>query len=165
MKEKNKTYTAADFARYHAGTMPAGEMHALEKAALEDPFLEDALEGYVHAPAVESDIEELQARLAEKRKKKNVFFISSFAQNKWWRIAALFIIIAGAGYFFYRVNYVNKENSLAKNEIKTSTEKETMLHRLRQIVQPQRMMLLLKINRHQSLHKRKKPLYLRQSRE
>lgn len=124
MKEKNKTYTAADFARYHAGTMPAGEMYALEKAALEDPFLEDALEGYVHAPATESDIAELQALLAEKRKKKNVFFISSFAQNKWWRIAAVVIIMAGAGYFFYRTNYVTKENSLAKNEIKTSTEKK-----------------------------------------
>ena len=124
MKEKNKIYTAADFARYHAGTMPAGEMQALEKAALEDPFLEDALEGYVHAPAFESDIEELQARLAEKRKKKNVFFLSSFAQNKWWRIAALFIVIAGAGYLFYQVNYIIKENPIAKNEIKTSTEKK-----------------------------------------
>jgi CarboxypepD_reg-like domain/Gram-negative bacterial TonB protein C-terminal len=124
MKEKNKIYTAADFARYHAGTMPVDEMHALEKAALEDPFLGDALEGYVHAPAVKTDIAELQARLAEKQKKKDVFLISSFAQNKWWRIAALFIVIAGAGYLFYRVNYVNKENSLAKNGIKTSTEKK-----------------------------------------
>ena len=124
MKEKNKIYTATDFARYHAGTMPADEMHALEKAALEDPFLEDALDGYLHSPAVKSDIEELRDRLADKRKKKNVFFISSFTQNKWWRIAALFIVIAGAGYFFYRVNYLNKENSLAINEIKTYQEKK-----------------------------------------
>ena len=124
MKEKNKIYTATDFARYHAGTMPADEMHALEKAALEDPFLEDALDGYLHSPAVKSDIEELRDRLADKRKKKNVFFISSFTQNKWWRIAALFIVIAGAGYFFYRLNYLNRENSLATNEIKNFREKK-----------------------------------------
>jgi CarboxypepD_reg-like domain/Gram-negative bacterial TonB protein C-terminal len=124
MKEKNKTYTAEDFARYYAGTMPDNEMHALEKAALEDPFLEDALEGYVHAHTVESDIAELQARLTEKQKNKKVFFISSVARSKWWRIAALFIVIAGAGYFFYRVNSVSKEDSLAKNVIKASTEKK-----------------------------------------
>jgi hypothetical protein len=122
MKEKNKIYTAEDFARYYAGTMPGNEMHALEKAALEDPFLKDALEGYVYAHAVESDIAELQARLTEKQKNKKVFFISSVAQSKWWRIAALFIVIAGAGYFFYRVNSVSKEDSLA--EIKASTEKK-----------------------------------------
>jgi TonB family protein len=124
MKEKNKTYTAAEIARYHAGTMPAGEMYALEKVALEDPFLADALEGYVHAPESEIDIAELRDRLTEKRKKKKVFFLSAFEGNGWWRIAVLFIIVAGAGYFFYRVNYVNKENSLVKNEIKAPAEKE-----------------------------------------
>ena len=124
MKEKNKTYTAEDFARYYAGAMTDNEMHVLEKAALEDPFLEDALEGYAHAHAVENDIAELQARLTEKQKNKKVFFISSVAQSKWWRIAAMFIVIAGAGYFFYRVNSVSKEHSLAKNEIKASTEKK-----------------------------------------
>src|ERR1043166_3315605 len=105
MTEKNKTYTAADFARYHEGTMPAGEMHALEKAALEDPFLEEALEGYAHAPAAETDIEELKGRMAEKRKKKRIFFLSSFTHSKWWRIAAVLIVMAGAGYLFYLLNY------------------------------------------------------------
>lgn len=74
MKEKNKTYTAAEIASYHAGTMPAGEMYALEKAALEDPFLADALEGYVHTITAADDIEELHARLAEKEKRKIYFF-------------------------------------------------------------------------------------------
>src|SRR5687767_10121524 len=100
MKEKNKVYTAADFARYHSGTMPSAEMHALEKAALEDPLLSDALEGFAYAPAFESDIAELRERLTEKRKRKNVFFLSSSTGNVWWRIAALFIIMGGAGYFF-----------------------------------------------------------------
>ena len=122
MTEENKIYTATDLAHYHSGIMPPDEMHALEKAALEDPFLADALEGYMHATDVKKDIAELKDRLAEKRKMKNVFSLSSF--DRWWRIAALFIIMVGAGYFFYRLNYVNKENSLAKNEIKASVEKE-----------------------------------------
>jgi hypothetical protein len=123
MNKENKIYTAADFARYHSGAMSPAETHALEKAALEDPFLEDALDGYINTPNAGSDIEELETRLAEKRKKKNIFFISSITQNKWWRIAALFIVIAGAGYIFFRTNNSNKEPSLAKNEIKQEPAK------------------------------------------
>src|SRR6476660_7758978 len=99
MKEKNKIYTAEEITRYHSGIMPADEMHALEKAALEDPFLADALEGYMHAPEAGKDVAELKNRLAERRKSKNIFSLSSF--SGWWRIAALFIIMAGVGYFFY----------------------------------------------------------------
>lgn len=123
MEETNKKYTAKDFALYHSGNMLSHEMHALEKAALEDPFLADALEGYLNTTNFESDIVELKARLEEKRKKGKVFSITSFAQNKWWRIAALFVIIAGAGYFFFKTNNISKENSLAKNEIKTIQKK------------------------------------------
>ena len=130
MKEKNKIFTADDFARYHAGTMPPGEMHELERAVLEDPFLEDAMEGYLHAPAVEVDIADLKARLAQKQKKKHVFYISSVSQNKWWRIAALLLVMAGAGYLFYLVQY-DKKNPLANNEIKASAEKKDNVETLR----------------------------------
>jgi len=130
MKEKNKIFTADDLARYHAGKMPAAEMHELERAVLEDPFLEDAMEGYLHATAVESDIAELKARLAEKQKKKHVFFISSISQNKWWRIAALLFVMAGAGYLFYLVHY-DKKNPLADNEIKASTQKKDNVETLK----------------------------------
>jgi len=122
MEQKNKIYTAADFARYHSGTMPPGEMHELEKAALEDPFLQDALEGYIHSGTVHRDIEELQNRLAAKERKKNKFFISSYAQSKWWRVAALIIIMAGSVYFFYRPDTRPKQNSLAKNETEVVTK-------------------------------------------
>lgn len=124
MTGKNKIYTAADFERYHSGVMPVNEMHELEKAALEDPFLADALEGYPYTPSFENDIAELKEKLNEKQKKKNVFFITSFGQRGWWRIAALFIIIAGIGYFFYSLNYNNNKNSLAKNEIKSIVQKK-----------------------------------------
>ncbi len=119
MEETNKKYTATDFERYHSGTMPADEMHSLEKAALEDPFLADALEGYTSATNFEADILELKSRLEEKKKKKNVFSISSITESKWWRIAALFIIIAGVGFIFYKINFIDKEGSLATNEIKS----------------------------------------------
>ncbi|MEO6452640.1 MAG: carboxypeptidase-like regulatory domain-containing protein [Ginsengibacter sp.] len=119
----NKTYTASDFQRYHSGTMPAGEMHSLEKASLEDPFLADALEGYIYANAAEGDIAEMKERLDKKNKKK-VFSIFSFAQNGWWRIAALFIIVAGAGYFFFRIND-NTKNVLAKNNIESSAQNKS----------------------------------------
>ena len=117
MTEKNKTYTAADFAHYHAGTMPEGEMYALEKAALEDLFLADALEGYAYTPAAENDIAALTQRLNEKRKKKNVFLLSSFTNKGWLRIAAIFIVMAGAGYILYNANKLNKQSVLAQNEI------------------------------------------------
>ncbi len=122
MKE-NKTYIVADFERYHSGTMPAGEMHALEKAALEDPFLADALEGFAYSSSAEKDIEELGARLNKKRE-RNVFSLYSISQSGWWRIAALFIIVAGAGYFLYNINYTAKENPPTKNDLAT-TENET----------------------------------------
>src|SRR5664279_301773 len=126
MKE-NKTYIAADFERYYAGTMPPHEMHALEKAALEDQFLADALEGYINTSDFAGDILELKARLKEKEKKKNIFSISPFTQNRWWRIVALFIIIAGAGFFFYQLNFIDKQDSFARNELKPSeTKKENI---------------------------------------
>src|SRR6478672_8604492 len=98
MKENNK-YTAAEIARYHAGKMSAQEMHAIEKAALQDPFLADALEGYTNTPHFEKDLGEIRQRLAEKTNQKKVISIFSLARNGWWRVAALVIIITGAGYF------------------------------------------------------------------
>ena len=112
--QTNKTYTAADFQRYHSGTMPADEMHALEKASLDDPFLADALEGYTNTTNFDNDIEELKKRLDQKRNTKKVFTITSFTLNRWWRIAALFIIV---GFIFYTLNYKNKDRSVAINEI------------------------------------------------
>src|SRR5512141_2641382 len=98
MKEYKK-YSAAEIERYHAGKMSVQEMHAIEKAALQDPFLADALEGYQHMPHFKEDLEEIQQRLAERTKQRKVFSIYSLADKGWWRVAALLIIIAGAGYF------------------------------------------------------------------
>jgi hypothetical protein len=112
MKENNKKYSAVDFARYHSGQMSPDEMHALEKAALEDPFLADALEGYMYSKDAEKELGQIRMQLDEKRKQQKVFSISSPSRGTWWKIAAMFIVFAGAGYFFYAVNS-KKETSLA----------------------------------------------------
>jgi hypothetical protein len=109
--KQDHTYTAADIYRYRSGTMSDAEMHALEKAALEDPFLADALEGYANTTTPSEDIAELRERLFEKRKKKNTFFAIS-KENNWLRIAAIFILIAGVGYFVYLVNTGNRKSGL-----------------------------------------------------
>jgi TonB family protein len=112
-----KLYTAADFASYHAGTMPVHDMHALEKAALEDPFLSDALDGYAYANTAVADTASLNEKLATKEKAE--VKVLSFSSNKTWlRAAASIVIVFGLGYLFYSVNKKNDLQPLAKNELK-----------------------------------------------
>ena len=120
MKENNKKYNGIDFARYHSGEMPADEMQALERAALEDPFLADALDGYMYSKDAEKELAELRMQLDEKRKQQKLFTISSLSTGTWWKIAAIFILFAGLGYFFYATNS-KKETSLA---VKTDEPKK-----------------------------------------
>jgi hypothetical protein len=116
MKENNKKYNAIDFARYHSGEMRPDEMQVLERAALEDPFLADALEGYMYSKDPEKELAELRMQLDEKRKQQKLFTITSLSAGTWWKIAAMFILFAGLGYFFYATNS-KKEPSLAvKND-------------------------------------------------
>lgn len=90
-----KNYTAADIARYHNGEMSDAEMHALEKAALDDPFLSDALDGYVHTKTPAADVAFLKDALHQRTRKvvpmPRLFF----------RIAAMFILLAGFGGLAY----------------------------------------------------------------
>jgi hypothetical protein len=123
--EENKKYNAADFARYHSGAMPPNEMHAIEKAALEDPFLADALDGYAYSADTKKEIDEIKLRLDEKRKQKKTFSLLSFSQNTWWKIAAMFVVICGAGYLFFFMN-VKKENFLAVKREVIKKEKDEM---------------------------------------
>ncbi len=116
MKEKKNIYNAADFAQYHAGTMPANEMHILEKAALEDLFLADALEGYAHTTTPEKDLEILKDKIRKQENKKNNFSLTALVNNGWLRIAAVLVIVAGTGYFFYSANDNTTPVTLAKNE-------------------------------------------------
>jgi hypothetical protein len=121
MKENSKKYNATDFARYHSGAMPPDERHELEKAALEDPFLADALEGYAYSKDPRKELDEIRMRLDEKRKQQKVFSIFSLSSGGWWKIAAMFILFAGAGYFFYATNSKKEASQVVKND---ATKKE-----------------------------------------
>src|SRR4051794_14011190 len=98
---KNNQFTASDIERYHSGKMSAEEMHALEKASLVDPFLADALEGYVFTSSAPEDIIKLQNRLSESIDKKKAV-LSIFKNYNWLKVAAVFLVLAGSGWFIYK---------------------------------------------------------------
>lgn len=90
-------YSFEEIERYLQGRMSPVEMHALEKAALQDPFLADAIEGYEASDllTVESDLAEIQSRLLQAGEDTKV--VPLRAQKQWWKIAAMIIVLAGAG--------------------------------------------------------------------
>ncbi|ANE52900.1 energy transducer TonB [Flavisolibacter tropicus] len=106
--DHNPGFTAADIERYYAGTLSMQERHALEKAALDDPFLADALEGYQHTSTPQSDLAFLQQQLANKVERKRVYPL--FFLKPWIRVAALFLLLAGAGWTVYQFSFTKKEN-------------------------------------------------------
>ncbi len=114
------TYSAADIEKYWKGQLSAAEQHAMEKAALEDPFLADAMEGYELSAAsnpavIAADITELEKRLAERVAEKKKAAVIPFG---WWQIAAMLVVIAGAGWLYITVTNKNKQENTAtvKNE-------------------------------------------------
>src|SRR5215204_247947 len=100
---KYNSFTATDIERYYNGQMPAPERHALEKAALDDPFLADALEGYKLTPTPAADMAALKKELAHKTDKAKVVPIAATQRrsSSWFRIAALFLVLMGAGWSVY----------------------------------------------------------------
>jgi len=119
MSSKNNGFTASDIERYHAGKMLPEERHALEKAALDDPFLADALEGYAFTSTPSADLAKIQSRLDEKRSRKNL--VPIFQKYKWLSVAAIFLIIAGTGWFVYTIS-LKEKNSIATFQNKTPVE-------------------------------------------
>jgi len=117
--KKIKNYSAVDIEKYHQGLLSPKEMNELEKAALEDSFLADALEGYA-LPGVNitTDINELKQRLAQKTESGKVVGISENRKKlSWLRIAALILIVGGAGFlaqnFYFAAN--NPKQEVAQN--------------------------------------------------
>lgn len=111
MSSNKNSFSASDIERYHSGQMSAQERHALEKAALDDPFLADALEGYAFTSTPQQDLAKIAARLSEKKDGKRV--VPFFKTYRWLSAAAVFIILAGAGWLVY-TNSSNENQSLAK---------------------------------------------------
>jgi hypothetical protein len=110
----DKIFTADDIIRYHSGKMPEREMHAMEKAALEDPFLADALEGYPNTLTPTQDLADIRERLSKKKRNKVIPIVRSY--DMWLKIAAVLLLILGAGYMTYYFNSNKQEQRLAKNE-------------------------------------------------
>ena len=120
MNEGNQhiNYSAADIEKYWKRQLSAAEQHAMEKAALEDPFLADAMDGYEEKalapqPVIISDNNELKKRLAERIAKKEEGALIKFS---WWKVAAVLIVFAGAGWLYISVNNKAKNQSIAKND-------------------------------------------------
>ena len=115
--EHNISFTAADIERYHRGLMSSGERHAIEKAALDDPFLADALEGYIHTETAAGDIDELKERLANRTAEKEK--VIPIAVNKpsfeWWKVAAMIVLVAGAGLLVYQFAFNAKKEDIAQS--------------------------------------------------
>lgn len=93
--------------------MSAEEMNALEKAALGDPFLSDAIEGYIgntteRKAGAHKDLEDLsnrlKIRLGEGQKQVAVPLF------KWWKAAAVIILLAGAGVLVYTLMNTTQQN-------------------------------------------------------
>jgi hypothetical protein len=121
-KNNDSIYTAVDIEKYHKGMLSAKQMHALEKAALDDPFLADALEGYtVSGVNSNDDIAELKNRLKDRiEKETKVVPITTDRKPgfSWWKIAAMIVIIAGAGFIVYQIGFNNKKKDIAQTVAK-----------------------------------------------
>lgn len=121
MSSKNKSFTAGDMERYHSGKMLPQERHALEKAALDDPFLADALEGYAFTSTPADDLNKLKAKLDQKSERR--ITIPFFARHRWMNAAAVLLIIAGAGWFTYRILF-NEKNTIAKQQHESKQQQD-----------------------------------------
>lgn len=93
-------YSLSDIERYLSGKLSAGEMHDIEKAALQDPFLADAIEGFTSAPLqiAAKHLNQIAASLQQTQERdKAVIAPISRNTTQWLKIAAMVIIVAGAG--------------------------------------------------------------------
>jgi hypothetical protein len=117
---KYNSFTAADIERYYNGQMLAAERHALEKAALDDPFLADALEGYALTSTPVADSNAIKKSLEEKLQKRKVVPLFS-KKYKWLQIAALFLILAGSGWFLYKADFFNRKEIAVATPAKTAS--------------------------------------------
>jgi CarboxypepD_reg-like domain/Gram-negative bacterial TonB protein C-terminal len=114
-KDNIKKFTAADIEKYHKGQLSAAEMHAMEMAALDDPFLADAMEGYAASGVnIGSDISLLKEKLDERISKRKITMLPMRGEGSgWWKIAAMIILVAGAGLLVYQFAFNKQSNETA----------------------------------------------------
>jgi len=111
------SYSLKDIKRYRQGLMSREEMHAFEKASMEDPFLADALEGYMEADINLADehLSNIRDRVEQIEEKREQAVVVNMPKKGFtlWKVAAMIIVIAGAGLITYKV--------LDKGKIETGT--------------------------------------------
>jgi TonB family protein len=124
-----KNFTATDIEKYHRGLLSDKERHDLEKAALDDPFLADALEGYTVAGVnVSTDLDELKKRLAAKLETGKLVAMKGAGKTSfpWLRVAALVIVLAGAGLLAKQFIFTGKEKDIAQATPKKNEDAKTV---------------------------------------
>lgn len=111
MGEENiyRNYTLQDIQQYLSGSMSPADMHALERAALQDPFLADAIEGFAGADAAlaATHLNQIHAALQQEAPEIKPT-APAHNKNYWWRVAAMAILLVGAG--ITTVYLMNKNN-------------------------------------------------------
>ena len=127
----NIIYSIADIQHYLQGTMSAKEMHDMERAALQDPFLADAIEGFTEAPFEQSNqhLNEITALLQKEKEDAKVVVMP--AKNfQWLRVAAMFILIAGAGtlsWYVFSLNNTADEKNIAQVTVAKDDKADTVV--------------------------------------
>ncbi len=121
-----KRFNASDIQRYLQGEMSPSEMHELERSALDDPFLADAIEGYSRQYAktsADAELVSLREKLAAAFPKpatenSKPAAVVQMKKNYWWRVAAIFILLAGTGALVFSLlnNNASETRSLARKE-------------------------------------------------
>lgn len=122
-----KQFSAADIEKYHRGLLSVKERHDLEKAALEDPFLADALEGYAVANVdMAADLADLKQRLAKRTEEVKALPMGGGRKTfyPFLRVAAMIILVAGAGMLVYQFAFNKKEETVA--QVKQSPAEKEM---------------------------------------
>ena len=107
---KPSTYHYDDIRRYLARQMNPREMHDFEHAMHEDPFLADALEGFRKAETSVTDrhLSAIEAAIANTGEQAKVVPFAT-KKTKWWQVAALVLLLAGAGIVVFQLNDVQEQ--------------------------------------------------------
>ena len=124
-------YSAADIQRYLQGSMSAKEMHEMERAALQDPFLADAIEGFNEASFEQSNkhLNEITALLQANKEDAKVVVMPT-KSFQWWRVAAMVILIAGAGtsgWYIFSLNSNADHKNIAQVNVAKEQKADTIV--------------------------------------
>jgi outer membrane biosynthesis protein TonB len=118
-----KNYGLAEIERYYSGKMPPHEMHDMEKAALEDSFLADAMEGFLHTSTPGADVADLKNKLRERQQNGRVVpMIKKKSYSQLFRVAALLLLMMGAGWLIYKISFNKKSTDISYSPETYNTE-------------------------------------------